>query len=136
MRSRAFGKKDKNHATICNIFRRYGYNVAETTAQGSFVDAVITTGEATTTVVEIKRREKNISLPQLEFLSNWAGLSAIVCDEETACRLAENPKAVCFSKSDKEFLTAFCVKERYAGATDKKEYSTNRILNLLEGKND
>ena len=130
MKSRYRGKLDQNHKEICDTFRALGWSVAETTAQAGFVDAVIARA-GVTIVVEIKRLEKNFSIGQLEFLASWPGMAAVVtsCDEAEA--LTRFARTRCIRNDDRTTLAKFCAGERARGATDKKEFSVEKILKLL-----
>jgi hypothetical protein len=134
MRSQRHGKRDGNHKEICDIFPPMGWQIAETTAQGGFVDAVaVRKYDLLTVVIEIKVLDKDshISLKQLEFLSNWAGHSAILATKEDAESLCAKPNSKCLTIAQKDRLAFFCQKERDSGATDKKSYAITRILKMF-----
>ena len=128
--SRKLGHKDFNHSEIFNVYRSFGYSVAETQASGGFVDGVVSKTE--TAIVEVKMEGSKISITQLEFLSAWRGNAAIICDVETARKMAQDLKSQCLTREQKTILARFCIHERYSGASDKKTYAVNRILKILE----
>jgi hypothetical protein len=130
VRNRYRGHLDKNHAAICQTFRRLGWTVAETSAQARFVDCVIAR-RGVTVVCEIKRPEKCFGIGQLEFLASWPGLAAVVVSEKDAHALTRNPAEMCLTASERETLAAFCAAERMRGATDDKEFTVSRIMKLL-----
>jgi Holliday junction resolvase-like predicted endonuclease len=129
-KARYFGHRDQNHKAIAAVFKRLGCSVLEASGQAGGVDLIVSRGDLTA-LIEIKRREKAITICQIELLANWQGFAAIVCDEETAQKMASDFPAHCLSRRQKETLLHFCAKERLQGATDKKEYSVNKILKLI-----
>ena len=130
MKARYHGHRDRNHTAIANALKSAGYSVQDTSGAAGFVDLVASGGDARTVVIEVKRRDGDISASQMKRLATWRGYAAVVDNEEQALAVMREPRTHALTSAQKTRLLLLAVQTE---RTKSQKVRYGVFLEALEG---
>lgn len=130
-RNRLQGNLDGNHTAIMSVWRMLFCSVADTSAQGGFVDAVISNHRGETVIVEIKTPNGKIACSQLETLGRWRGYAALVTDTTEAKAVASFPSTACLTPHEKRKLLEIATQRRATSFSKNPEILVSVVRKAL-----
>lgn len=128
--AKKYGHLDGNHKQIADALRRAGYSVGETSACQNLTDLIVTGGNNSTCLMEIKTEDKDAKfyISQIEFIARWKGYVVFVTSQEQALSVMRSLDLYALTAKQKQRLLQFATRKRI----DSKSKNPTVLVSIIE----